>query len=128
MVSLLNILVFYIMLLNHSLRHVSLPAEYMICFLPSDLVNLESLFLCGAASPENLFPSLSASPSAPQKKIQPTGRAFPKEALNKGEPSVIELLYRRYTAILKGSGSSCSVFEQKVRVRALRVKGKEVCG
>jgi len=37
----------------------------------------------------------------------------------RGEPPVIELLYRRYIAISKDNGSPCSAFEQKDKGSAL---------
>lgn len=72
-VSLLNILVFYIMLLSHSLKHTSQPAG---CTVRS---SLSDQMKCGADSTENSSPSLSAAPPAPQKQTQPTGREFPRE-------------------------------------------------
>lgn len=85
-VSLLNILVFYIMLLSHSLKPVSQPADCTVWSPLSDPMNLESLFQSDAASPVNFSPSLSAAPPAPQKQIQPTGRHVlgRQEILNEG--------------------------------------------
>lgn len=72
-VSLLNILVFYIMLLNHSLKHTSQPAGHTVWSSLSDQMKH------GAASTENSSPSLSVALPAPQKQVQPTGREFPRE-------------------------------------------------
>lgn len=58
MMSLLNILVLYIMLLNHSVKHMSQPADCIVCFAVSDEMNLKSFSVLQLPQRISLFPYL----------------------------------------------------------------------
>lgn len=106
--SLLNILVFYIMLLNRSLKHMSHPTDSMLWFPLSDPMNLSQTMSLLS------FLLLLQLPKAKQR-LQGRQSLGRKEILNEGEPPVIELLLYRFIDVLKDNGRPSSVLRQRDR-------------